>query len=284
MKKEIWLIIIFGIIIVALLGVFLFIKKLPLKETPPVAGGSAGIIVISLNNSSVSSPVSSPLKIVGYVTGKDNWVGFEGQAGTVKLLDNLGKELAFGILTATTEWTTLPTNFETTLNFQSASVQSGTLVFHNENPSGLPEKNKEFILPVKIVKSLGETTKVLAYFSNNKMDPEYSCNKVFAVERDVPKTTAVARAALDELLKGLTSKEQTAGFFTSINQGVKIQSLKIENNTAHVDFDEQLEYQVGGSCRVSAISAQIMQTLKQFSTVKNVIISINGRTEDILQP
>jgi len=45
-----------------------------------------------------------------------------------------------------------------------------------------------------------------------------------------------------------------------------------------------LEFQVGGSCRVAAISAQIMETLKQFPTVKDVIISINSRTEDILQP
>ncbi|PIP22172.1 MAG: hypothetical protein COX38_02115, partial [Candidatus Nealsonbacteria bacterium CG23_combo_of_CG06-09_8_20_14_all_39_25] len=48
--------------------------------------------------------------------------------------------------------------------------------------------------------------------------------------------------------------------------------------------DEQLEFQVGGSCKVSAIRAQITQTLKQFPTVDEVVISINGRTEDILQP
>ncbi len=129
-----------------------------------------------------------------------------------------------------------------------------------------------------------ETIKVKAYFNNSKMDPEFSCNKVFAVEREVPKTDAVARAALEELFEGLTNTEKNAGFFTSINLGVKIQSLTIENGTAKVDFDEQLEYQVGGSCRVSAIRAQITETLKQFPTVKNVVISINGRTEDILQP
>lgn len=65
---------------------------------------------------------------------------------------------------------------------------------------------------------------------------------------------------------------------------MKIQKLTIENNVARVDFDKQLEYQVGGSCRVAAIRAQITQTLKQFPTVKEVIISIDGRTEDILQP
>jgi spore germination protein GerM len=60
--------------------------------------------------------------------------------------------------------------------------------------------------------------------------------------------------------------------------------LTIEDGVAKVDFNEQLEYEVSGSCRVSAIRAQITETLKQFPTVKEVIISIDGRTEDILQP
>jgi len=116
------------------------------------------------------------------------------------------------------------------------------------------------------------------------MDPEFSCNKVFPVEREVPKTQAVAGAALEELLKGSTDAEKEQGFFTSINPDVKIQKLSIENGIAKVEFDEQLEFQVGGSCRVAAIRAQITETLKQFPTVKSVIISIDGRTEDILQP
>ncbi len=129
-----------------------------------------------------------------------------------------------------------------------------------------------------------ETMVVKVYFNNSNLDPEYSCNKVFPVERKILKTQALARAALEELLKGPNDSEKTQGFFTSINPGVKIQSLAIENGTAYVDFDEQLEFQVGGSCRVSAIRAEITQTLKQFPTVGNVIISIDGRTEDILQP
>lgn len=130
----------------------------------------------------------------------------------------------------------------------------------------------------------GETIKVKVYFNNSKMDPEYSCNKVFPTERQIIKTSAVAQTALEELLKGPTDKEKAEGFTANINPGVKIQKLIIENNVAKIDFDEQLEYQVGGSCRVAAIRAQITQTLKQFPSVKSVIISINGRTEDILQP
>ncbi len=129
-----------------------------------------------------------------------------------------------------------------------------------------------------------ETMFVKVYFNNDKMDPEFSCNKVFPVERQIVKTKAVARAALEELLKGATENEKSLGFFSNINPGVKIQKLTIENGVARVDFDEQLEYQVGGSCRVAAIRWEITETLKQFPSVQSVIISINGRTEDILQP
>ncbi|MDP3995631.1 MAG: GerMN domain-containing protein, partial [bacterium] len=64
----------------------------------------------------------------------------------------------------------------------------------------------------------------------------------------------------------------------------KIKSLSVEDGVAQVEFDEQLEFQVGGSCRVSAIRAQISETLKQFLSVEEVVISINGRMEDVLQP
>lgn len=125
---------------------------------------------------------------------------------------------------------------------------------------------------------------VKVYFNNSKLDPEFSCNKVFPVDREIVKTKAVATAALEELLKGPTEDEKAQGFFTSINPGVKIQKLAIKNKTVSVDFDKQLEFQVGGSCRVLAIREQITKTLSQFPTVENVIISVDGRTEDILQP
>ena len=79
-------------------------------------------------------------------------------------------------------------------------------------------------------------------------------------------------------------EEINNGFVSNINLGTRVQKLTIENGVVKVDFDEQLEFQVGGSCRVAAIRAQITETLKQFPTVDSVIISINGRTEDILQP
>lgn len=89
---------------------------------------------------------------------------------------------------------------------------------------------------------------------------------------------------MEELLQGPTKAERTEGYRTSINEGVKIQRLTIQNGLARIDFNEILEFRVAGSCRVRSIRAQIEHTLKQFPTVREVIISINGRTEDILQP
>ena len=129
-----------------------------------------------------------------------------------------------------------------------------------------------------------ETVTVKVFFNNDLLDPEFSCNRVFSVDREIIKTEAVARAALEELLKGPTDGEKESGFFTNINEGVKIESLSVKEGVAMVEFNEQLEFQVGGSCRVAAIRAQISETLKQFPTVDDVIISINGRTEDVLQP
>ena len=135
----------------------------------------------------------------------------------------------------------------------------------------VPSKNSEPIV-------------VKAYFGNKDLDPEMSCNKVFPVERKIPKTKATAKASISEMLKGTTEEETDNGYFTSIGPGVEIQSLSIKNETAYIDFNKVLEEGVGGSCRISAIRAQITETLKQFPTVKNVVISIDGRTEDILQP
>ncbi len=157
-----------------------------------------------------------------------------------------------------------------------------------KQPQEQPQKQTKTESPNPTAEAAAETTTttVKAYFSNTSLDPnkEFTCNGVFAVERNIPKTTSVGLAAIQELLKGPTDAEKAKGYTTNINTGVKVQKLTIQNSVAKVDFNAQLEYQVGGSCRITAIIAQIRQTLKQFPTIKSVIISIDGRTEDILQP
>ncbi len=225
--------------------------------------------------------VSLPIVIKGEARG--NW--FFEASFPIKLLDASGNEIGLAIAQAQSDWmTTEFVPFEATLNIASLpEIGEGVLVFERDNPSGLPENDEQIRVPIRFPQS-EETSVVKVFFNNSDFDPEFSCNKVFPKERVISKTPAIARAALELLLNGPTFGEQAENFFTSINSGVKIQKLSIEDNIAKVDFDSQLEFQVGGSCRVAAIRSQITETLKQFPTVKNVIISIDGRTEDILQP
>lgn len=104
------------------------------------------------------------------------------------------------------------------------------------------------------------------------------------VERTVPRTAAVGTAALEELLKGTTPAEKAEGLDNPIPEKARLLSLRIADGVAHADFNEALQAQVGGSLRVAAIRNSITLTLLQFPTVKKVVISIAGRTEDILQP
>jgi hypothetical protein len=130
-----------------------------------------------------------------------------------------------------------------------------------------------------------ESMTVAIFFGNTIKDPKVmDCKKVFPVERRIPKTQGAARAAVEELLAGVKKLEADQGYFSSINEGAKLQKIIIRDGIAYADFDEALQRGVGGSCRVTAIAAQITETLKQFPAVKGVKISIDGRTEDILQP
>ncbi len=243
-----------------------------------IQNSKSDLIVIdqALGGATIQSPLT--------LTGKARGAWFFEASFPIKLVDKNGDVIATAIAQAKSDWMTeefVP--FEAQLVFSVSETQEGEIVFEKDNPSGLAKNADELRIPVQIEKVADKIT-VKVYFNNNKLDPEYSCNKVFSANRQIESTQSVAKAALTELLAGPTEEEKKDGFFSSINQGVVIQKLTIENGVAKVDFNEKLEEQAGGSCRVSAIRTQITETLKQFATVDSVIISINGRTEDILQP
>ena len=130
-----------------------------------------------------------------------------------------------------------------------------------------------------------DTVTLRVYFGNRRFDPQgLKCETVYPVFRTVPKTTAVGRAALAELLKGPSPAEAVAGVVSAINPGVKLQNLTIINGVAYADFNLRLGADVAGSCLVTAIRSQITNTLKQFPTIKSVVISMDGVSAGILQP
>jgi len=237
--------------------------------------------LVKVNNPRPNTLIQSPLIVEGEARGF--WF-FEASFPVKIFLLGIVPAQALG------EWMTDDfVGFEANLPFAAPSISRGRLVLEKDNPSGLSEKADELIIPVsfkEVVNIPGEFTNTKIFLSDSRFadEPYFDCSQTIAAERQVPKSVAVAKNALEALLRGAKQEEIDQGFVSSINPGVRIQKLTIENGTAKVDFNEQLEFQVGGSCRVVAIRAQIIDTLKQFSTIKDVIISIDGRTEDILQP
>lgn len=141
-------------------------------------------------------------------------------------------------------------------------------------------------IPVEVIAS--EAMDIEVYFTNNKLDSENTCAKTFPNKRQILKTQELAYMSLYQLIQGPNIGELSEGYDTSIPGNVKINSVIIRDGTIFVDFDEGLDPPTGGgvagSCKVTAIRSQIETTLKQFPAIKNVVISINGRTGDILQP
>lgn len=219
----------------------------------------------------------SPMLVKGALPS--SWY-FEATAHAV-LKDGNNKVLADGSITSQGDWTKpglVP--FETTFTFSTPTTPIGTLTLFADNPSGMPENERWESYQVKL------WPEVKVYFSDLNRDPDMKeCGQVYYNERFVPPTPAIARAALEELLKGpIKTDKFERNMITNINPGVKIQKLTIVNGVAKVDFDAELEKGVGGSCKTAAIRAQIEQTLKQFPTVQSVVISIDDRVQDILQP
>lgn len=242
--------------------------------------------LIKVTNIRPNQIIESPL----LVEGKTRGFWFFEASFPIKLFDDNSFLLGMRPAQALGEWMTedfVP--FSVSFPFAVPSSLKGKLVLEKDNPSGLPENADELAIPVyfkEMAEVLPElmTAKIFLNDSRFVNEPHFDCSRTIAVERQVPKTPAVARASLEALLRGATEEEINQGYVSNISPGARVQKLFIENGVAMADFDEQLEFQMGGSCRVAAVRAQINDTLKQFSTVKEVIISVNGRVEDILQP
>jgi len=126
------------------------------------------------------------------------------------------------------------------------------LILEKDNPSGLPEHADELIIPVYFKEAserLQEFMAVKIFLSDSRFagEPYFDCSKTMAIERQVPKTLAVAKATIEALLRGTTEEETNQGFVSNINPGARVQKLTIEGGMARIDFDEQLEFQVSGS-------------------------------------
>ncbi len=258
-------------------------------------GNVMGMVLTSRNGDSITldNLKSNDTHAVGYViegSALGSWY-FEG-VFPVRAYNSQGEIIRTMFAEATEDWMTdesVP--FAIELDIEIEDEEEITLRFEKSNPSTLQE-NSDYVEVKFRLKALSEETEsetdmssVKVFFGNSKMNPEVlDCSLVFPVTRDIEETVAVGRASLLELFDGPTTEEIEQGYYTSINDGVEILSLVIDDGVAKVDLNGKLQEGVGGSCKVTTIRAQIEETLKQFPTVDSVIISIDGQSQDILQP
>ncbi len=130
--------------------------------------------------------------------------------------------------------------------------------------------------------SNAETMEVKVYFSAGDGT---DCSNVRAVNRKVPKTEGVARAALNELFKGPTEDEKSSGlssFFSNETRDI-LDGVKVKDGAAYVNLDESVTQKLGNattSCGSQAFTASVEKTLTQFSTVNKVFFAIEGSPKD----
>ncbi len=122
---------------------------------------------------------------------------------------------------------------------------------------------------------------------------------VQSVPRRIPRTAEIGQAILEELLWG-PFPPNLAGFGSALptpqevlayggrapdwGPRVTLRQLTIVDGIATADFSKEMQAYGGGSLRVSLIRRQIEQALLQLPTVDQVIIAVEGETEEALQP
>jgi hypothetical protein len=249
----------------------------------PCPGEEEGILVSSPKR---NEKIKSPLKIEGEARGY--WF-FEAEF-IAELYDANDNFLGRAILMAKEDWMTenfVP--FEGELNFVESATSLGTLKFLSANPSGLPENQRIFNLPIEF--SEMSYQKVLLYYYNSDLDKDefgnIKCSRdgLIAVEREIPVSKTPIQDTINLLLKGkenLTQEDIDRGITTEYPlEEFSLSEVNFkEDGTLILKFNDPLNKTGGGSCRVGILWFQIEATAKQFSGVQRV----QFLPEELFQP
>jgi germination protein M len=106
----------------------------------------------------------------------------------------------------------------------------------------------------------------------------FSGEQLVSVHREVERTTAVARAAMEQLLAGPNEAERTAspGIVSNVPARTLLLGINIRDGLATVDLSREFE-SGGGSASMFGRLAQVVYTLTQFPTVDRVALHLDGR-------
>jgi len=117
------------------------------SRTPTPTGTPFTLANVRVTTPRPHAVINSPLIITGQVRG--SWM-FEASF-PITLRDSTGKVLAQGVGMTSENWMTSNfVSFTSTLTFtKPTNTDTGTLVFHKDNPSGLPENDASVSFPIR---------------------------------------------------------------------------------------------------------------------------------------
>ncbi len=247
-------------VLIILFGVLWFSKKpaiVPAESVSPTP--AANITIISpTTNELVDSPI--------LVTGKAKV--FENQL-TVQVKDSRGTVIAIAHIFTDAKDAGQFGNYSVKIPVPVGATKNLKVEALSYSPKGDGSFEGYAAVPVEL-----KTTETMTVMVALNTDTS-NCSQVTLFPRSIIKTPQVAYMSLVELLKGPSDIEKSKGAFAAIPPDTQLLSLKIEKGTAYVDLDSALNNHVG-LCHDQGIIAILTNTLKQFGSVDNVVISGNG--------
>lgn len=207
-------------------------------------------------------------------------IAFEGTVSWKLIEGNGGKEVMNGFTTARQPDVGRPGPFEIRAFFPATYVPATSdatlMLFEESARDGSP------IHVLRVPMKLSRQTTIVKIHSVT--GDGKNCSDTRAITTNIPKTSLPVEASIRRLLE-LRPTQENPEQVTAIPQGTRLVSLKLTNGVLTLVFSRELENYGGGSCNVAAIRAQIEKTAKEFSAVRRVQISVEGKTpEETLQP
>ena len=145
-----------------------------------------------------------------------------------------------------------------------------------------------FLIPISALAQAAGTMKINVYFHNERFNPnQQDCTRVYQTPRVIPKTKAVANAALVELFKGTTDEERRLEFISFPPEDTKgiLKKVNVKNGVVYVNFAKAVYEQLGNattSCG-SGFFSSVEKTLTQFPSIKKVFYAIEGSPRDFYE-
>ena len=124
---------------------------------------------------------------------------------------------------------------------------------------------------------------LIALEDNGQSGPLVGCgDSVVPVQVPITPTKEVLKAAMEALITLKGQYYGGSGLYNALYQSdLHLNGVNIKNGQAIVDLSGTL--QSGGACDDPRIEAQLNATALQFSTVKEVSVTVNGRPlQDVL--